>query len=418
MFFNNKNNNKILDTMDNIISFLNNDINSINNFNTEFSGYNKQLQEKLNQIINILNKKSDEELLIYGEVMLVAEKMMIGNFSDKVYHTETSNTKLNYIAKTINSLNDNLKSNIKHIEVILNEYNHHNYLNNLNINLVSNDFRILFNGINTLQKTITDMLIENKSNGLTLDRSSSILIENVDRLNISSNDAATRLEETAAAIEKISTNIRSNTENIARMAHLSSNVTNAASQGENLANQTTLAMEEINLQVNAINEAITIIDQIAFQTNILSLNAAVEAATAGEAGKGFAVVAQEVRNLASRSAEAAREIKSLVENATSKANYGKEIAGNMIDGYKLLNQNILNTSNIIKDIENASKEQLRGIEQINDAINQLDQQTQQNAAVASQTYEIAVVTDDIAKLVVSNVDSKEFLGKNSVEASK
>jgi methyl-accepting chemotaxis protein len=302
--------------------------------------------------------------------------------------------------------------------VILNEYNHHNYLNNLNINLVSNDFRILFNGINTLQKTITDMLIENKSNGLTLDRSSSILIENVDRLNISSNDAATRLEETAAAIEKISTNIRSNTENIARMAHLSSNVTNAASQGENLANQTTLAMEEINLQVNAINEAITIIDQIAFQTNILSLNAAVEAATAGEAGKGFAVVAQEVRNLASRSAEAAREIKSLVENATSKANYGKEIAGNMIDGYKLLNQNILNTSNIIKDIENASKEQLRGIEQINDAINQLDQQTQQNAAVASQTYEIAVVTDDIAKLVVSNVDSKEFLGKNSVEASK
>ena len=418
MFFNNKNNNEILTMMDNIISFLNNDINSINNFNTEFSGYNKQLQEKLNQIINILNKKSDEELLIYGEVMLVAEKMMIGNFSDKVYHTDTSNTKLNYIAKTINSLNDNLKNNIKHIEIILDEYNHHNYLNNLNINLVSNDFRILFNGINTLQKTITDMLIENKSNGLTLDRSSSILIENVDRLNISSNDAATRLEETAAAIEKISTNIRSNTENIARMAHLSSNVTNAASQGENLANQTTLAMEEINLQVNAINEAITIIDQIAFQTNILSLNAAVEAATAGEAGKGFAVVAQEVRNLASRSAEAAREIKSLVENATSKANYGKEIAGNMIDGYKQLNQNILNTSNIIKDIENASKDQLRGIEQINDAINQLDQQTQQNAAVASQTYEIAVVTDDIAKLVVSNVDSKEFLGKSSVKINQ
>ena len=339
MFFNNKNNNKILDTMDNIISFLNNDINSINNFNTEFSGYNKQLQEKLNQIINILNKKSDEELLIYGEVMLVAEKMMIGNFSDKVYHTETSNTKLNYIAKTINSLNDNLKSNIKHIEVILNEYNHHNYLNNLNINLVSNDFRILFNGINTLQKTITDMLIENKSNGLTLDRSSSILIENVDRLNISSNDAATRLEETAAAIEKISTNIRSNTENIARMAHLSSNVTNAASQGENLANQTTLAMEEINLQVNAINEAITIIDQIAFQTNILSLNAAVEAATAGEAGKGFAVVAQEVRNLASRSAEAAREIKSLVENATRDAL--RDLNIDIVSEYKFFgNQNL------------------------------------------------------------------------------
>ncbi|MFW2608565.1 methyl-accepting chemotaxis protein, partial [Aliarcobacter butzleri] len=91
--------------------------------------------------------------------------------------------------------------------------------------------------------------------------------------------------------------------------------------------------------VNLINEAIGVIDNIAFQTNILSLNAAVEAATAGEAGKGFAVVAGEVRNLASRSAEAAKEIKAIVENATSKANQGKSIATNMIEGYKELNQN-------------------------------------------------------------------------------
>ncbi|MCT7608932.1 methyl-accepting chemotaxis protein, partial [Aliarcobacter butzleri] len=91
------------------------------------------------------------------------------------------------------------------------------------------------------------------------------------------------------------------------------------------------------------NDSISVIDQIAFQTNILSLNAAVEAATAGEAGKGFAVVAQEVRNLASRSAEAAKEIKAIVENATNKANQGKEIATNMIDGYKELNQNISQT---------------------------------------------------------------------------
>jgi methyl-accepting chemotaxis protein len=98
-----------------------------------------------------------------------------------------------------------------------------------------------------------------------------------------------------------------------------------------LANKTTQAMEEINVQVNSINDAISIIDQIAFQTNILSLNAAVEAATAGEAGKGFAVVAAEVRNLANRSAEAAKEIKTIVENATIKANNGKNIANTMID---------------------------------------------------------------------------------------
>ena len=102
----------------------------------------------------------------------------------------------------------------------------------------------------------------------------------------------------------------------------------------------TESMEEINEQTSSIADAITVIDQIAFQTNILSLNAAVEAATAGEAGKGFAVVAQEVRNLASRSAEAAREIKALVENANSKADEGKQIANKMITGYSKLNENI------------------------------------------------------------------------------
>ncbi|WP_423044993.1 methyl-accepting chemotaxis protein [Aliarcobacter butzleri] len=195
------------------------------------------------------------------------------------------------------------------------------------------------------------------------------------------------------------------------MADYSSNLKESVKEGEIFANQTTQAMDEINTQVNLITQSISAIDQIAFQTNILSLNAAVEAATAGEAGKGFAIVAQEVRSLANRSLDVAKNIKIIVENAKDKANEGKNISNMMIEGYKELNKNVTNTMNLIQNIESSSKEQLKSIEQINKAINQLDYQTQQNAQIASKTHDIALITDEIAKLVVNNANSKEFIGK-------
>ena len=271
-------------------------------------------------------------------------------------------------------------------------------------------------GLNSLADIINKMLVDNKSNGLTLQNSSNTLLRNVDSLNTASNEAAASLEETAAALEEITSNIANNTETVVKMASHGNEVKDSVSKGQELANQTTKAMDEINTEVTSISDAISVIDQIAFQTNILSLNAAVEAATAGEAGKGFAVVAQEVRNLASRSAEAANEIKALVQNATDKANIGKSISDEMIDGYTHLNGSIGKTLDLIDNVQMASKEQQHGIEQINDAVSQLDQQTQKNASVATHTKDVAVQTQLIAHDIVNDANEKEFIGKNEVQA--
>jgi methyl-accepting chemotaxis protein len=372
----------------------------------------------VNENIKQIEKTLNQDIILIEDAKSVMSRVTNGWYSQLI-EKSTANASLEEFKSNVNKMIQSTKERFEEVDAVLKDYTKLNYTKNLQ--LKSSDekngvFEKLVIGINTLQSSITQMLIDNKSNGLTLDESSNILLANVDKLNISSNEAAANLEETAAAIEEITSNIRFNTENISKMAILSTEVTASATNGEKLANDTTVAMDEINIQVNMINEAITVIDQIAFQTNILSLNAAVEAATAGEAGRGFAVVAAEVRNLASRSAEAAKEIKTIVEIATSKANYGKKISANMIDGYKKLNENISHTTNLISDIQNASKEQLLGIEQINDAVNSLDQQTQKNAAVAAQTHDVASITDQIAKLIVNDANEKEFIGKNEVKA--
>ena len=366
---------------------------------------------------NILKTKKgiEEDRVLIDETIAVLGEFEQGDLCQRL-NIEVSNPALKQLKNVINSMGDVLEKNIENILDVLEKYSSYNYLSRVSTNGLKEQLLELANGINSLGDSITNMLVENKANGMTLDETSDILLINVDKLNISSNEAAASLEETAAALEEITSNIRNNTQSIAKMSQLANGVTKAVTDGQEMANQTTTAMDEINTQVNLVNEAIGVIDNIAFQTNILSLNAAVEAATAGEAGKGFAVVAQEVRNLATRSAEAAKEIKEIVERATVKANEGKSIATNMIEGYKNLNNNISSTMNLIADIENASKEQLLGIEQINDAVNQLDQQTQQNAMVASQSHDVAVSTDKIAKLIVSDANLKEFAGKNEVKA--
>ena len=400
----------------NFFKYINKEISTATMLNDENNDEIGKMSKVVNN--NIVKTKSlieqDEKLI--DDVKRVVLLVNDGKINQNI-NASTENKSLEELKRLFNEMLKTISLNVDN-DINLIKESLIKYQNSDFTHRITNPTGKTSQGLNSLAEIINSMLVENKSNGLTLDLSSDILLENVKTLSASSNQAAASLEETAAALEEITSNISHNTDNVVKMAGYANALSKSAGNGQDLANQTTGSMDEINDEVSAINDAISVIDQIAFQTNILSLNAAVEAATAGEAGKGFAVVAQEVRNLASRSADAANEIKTLVENATTKANKGKSIADKMILGYDGLNDNITKTLNLIADVEHASKEQYEAIEQINNAIAQLDQQTQSNAVVASQTHEVARQTDTIAKLVVSDANEKEFIGKDNIKAKK
>jgi len=398
------------DGLINFFDYLNKNTKEVNLLNDSNSDEIGTMAKTINQNILKTQKAIEEDQKIINQTVEVLNEFEQGDLSKRV-EVSTSNESLKKLTDLVNQMASNIEGNIDNILTILNEYSNNNFLNTTNTNNIKEHFLRLANGINTLGDSITKNLLENKKNGLTLERNAVLLKNNVSTLSDSTANASTSLEETAAALEEITRTMASNTANIADMTKYASQVSSSANKGEKLVTNTMNAMDEINEQTQSIAEAITIIDQIAFQTNILSLNAAVEAATAGEYGKGFAVVAQEVRNLATRSAEAAKEIKVLVENATAKADSGKNISNSMLEEYKQLNKGIAKTLELIENIDQASKEQQGGVMQINDAVSQLDQQTQRNSSIANEASDISQITQNISQTIIKDVNTKEFKGK-------
>ena len=198
-------------------------------------------------------------------------------------------------------------------------------------------------------------------------------------------EQASNLQQTAASMEELTSTVRQNSDTARQANQLASSASQAATQGGVVVSQVVGTMEEITASSRKIADIISVIDGIAFQTNILALNAAVEAARAGEQGRGFAVVAGEVRNLAQRSAEAAKEIKGLIGQSVEKVEAGSRLVDDAGKSMADIVVQVKRVNDLIAEISSASIEQSSGIAQVGDAVAQLDQVTQQNAALVEQS---------------------------------
>ncbi|CZX16023.1 TPA: HAMP domain-containing protein [Enterobacter hormaechei subsp. hoffmannii] len=196
---------------------------------------------------------------------------------------------------------------------------------------------------------------------------------------------ATSLEQTAASMEEITATVKLNADNAGQAHQLAQSVSDTADHGSEMVCYVIEKMRDIAGSSARIADILSVIDGIAFQTNILALNASVEAARAGEQGRGFAVVAGEVRNLASRSADAAKEIRSLISDSQTHVNEGSELAQQAGETMDEIATEVLRMTKLMREIATASQEQSRGIEQVNIAVNQMDETVQQNAALVQQS---------------------------------
>ncbi|MFC5513423.1 methyl-accepting chemotaxis protein [Massilia jejuensis] len=207
---------------------------------------------------------------------------------------------------------------------------------------------------------------------------------------------ASSLEKTASAMETLTTTVKQNAEHAREANHLAASASDVARKGGDVVSQVVGTMGEINSSATKIADIISVIDGIAFQTNILALNAAVEAARAGEQGRGFAVVASEVRNLAQRSAAAAKEIKTLIGDSVEKVERGSKLVGQAGVTMEEVVASVKRVTDIMGEIANASAEQSAGIEQVNMSIIEMDSMTQQNAALVEQAAAAAQSLQDQA----------------------
>jgi methyl-accepting chemotaxis protein len=330
------------------------------------------MSDAINKKMKIIEQNISKNQQFINEFIDTVSKVENGEYGNRI--KSEPNDKHLYeayigINKMLESLESNIGKNLKPILKTLEYYAKEDYTHP-----IQNPQSNIEISINNLANVVIKMLTQYKENGLIIQNKTQNVQENITIVHEQiGTDVKTNLNQIVNTVEEITKYIKTNVENASFMTSYSESVTSSAKDGENLATKTAEAMSDISNQVENINEAIAIIDKITMQTNILSLNAAVEASTAGEAGKGFAVVAQEVRNLANQTAKASKDIQIIVEKAKEKAEVGNIISAQMIDGYHHLVAEVSKTMELIYSITQSSNIQDKNNQKIHNLVLSLDE---------------------------------------------
>jgi len=269
-------------------------------------------------------------------------------------------------------------------------------------------FATLSQRINELLERFEGVLLNVKVSAAEVARGVEEISQGNEDLSRRTEAQASSLEETASSMEEMTASVRQNADNSGQANQLAVAARDQADKGGAVVAKAVKAMSEINSSSKKIADIIGVIDEIAFQTNLLALNAAVEAARAGEQGRGFAVVASEVRNLAGRSATAAKEIKALIRDSVQKVDEGSTLVAQSGQTLEQIVGAVKKVSDIIAEIAASSQEQSSGIEQVNKAVMQLDEMTQQNAALVEQATAASKSLSDQSRALSDEVSQFQF----------